>query len=186
MVALGISMALSHPQIIDKGDEDVMREGKEYLVRAIRESTRKTISEAEALKIVNLVSQYSSYWEKRCENEGLIPKEIYYGIIHHESRFRARATSYFPAYGLMQLTPIWRGKAPKYNVDEDMYDVAKNICAGIYVFNHYVRLARHKNVDDILSSALAYYNAGYRGANLGRGKVYAEEVMSISKKYRTI
>lgn len=163
-----------------------MKIGKEYLVRAIREATYKTVSVEEAKKIVNLVSQYSSYWETRCENEGLIPKEIYYAIIHRESRFDPKAKSFYPAYGLMQLTPVWRGKAPGYNTDEDMYNIAKNICAGVYVFNQYVRLARHKNSEDVIGMALACYNVGYRAAKEGKGKTYAEYVRLISKRFKTI
>lgn len=152
------------------------------LARRIQKANNRVVM-ADALKIVDLVQELAPYWEKKCGTTGEIPREIYFGLIHVESRFNPKATSGAPAFGLMQLTRIWRGRLEFYKTDEDMYDPAKNIHSGIRVFQRYVQLAKQQNVEDNIRTALAYYNAGPTGARQGRGWDYADKVIAAAKLY---
>lgn len=146
----------------------------------------RKVSLEEAQKLVDIVEKAVSYWEGRCGLKGKIPIEIYFGIIHVESRWNAKAVSKAPAYGLMQVTPIWKGKLAMYQKDEDMFNPEKNIQSGVRIFCHYIEVAYHiQKLEDYIRSALAYYNAGVAGARQGKGWTYADAVIQASKLYRT-
>jgi len=94
----------------------------------------------------------------------------------------------------MQVTPIWRGKLPRYAADDDMFDPVKNIHSGVGVLFRYAKtvkvLYRRDPAHpcwcymDTQKAILACYNAGPTGMQEGRGRDYAEKVLKAADLYK--
>ncbi len=127
-----------------------------------------------------------------------ISVELMLAIIYVESKFNPVAVSRTGAGGLMQLIPAtareYGLKVPNYanklkpnlngKVDE-RFDAHKNLDAGLRYFNFLL-----KKYLNNFTLALGAYNVGpgrvrINGALIGRGKIYAEKVLSRQQLYRT-
>ena len=127
-----------------------------------------------------------------------ISVELMLAMIYVESNFNPVAVSRTGAGGLMQLIPAtareYGLKVPNYvnklkpnlngKVDE-RFDAHKNLDAGLRYFNYLL-----KKYLNNLTLALGAYNVGpgrvrINGTLIGRGKIYAEKVLSRQELYRT-
>lgn len=142
------------------------------------QKTNAKITADERLSIIQAVERFAPYFEQRVGLAGKIPRCLYYGVIHVESHYNPRATSKAPARGLMQVTPIWRGRCQGYVKDEDLYQITPAIQAGCQILAGYLQRSKGD-----LRTALAYYNAGPAGAKAGRGWDYADKVLNAAALY---
>lgn len=166
---------------------------KEQLVAKILQNNPK-LSKDNAMLIASSVIKAIRYWEAKTKIKSPLPYHVYFGIIHVESRYNSRAASSASACGLMQVTPIWRGKLPLYATDVDMFDPVKNIHSGVGVLFRYAKTVEALyRIDpthpcwrymDTQKATLACYNAGPTGMQQGRGRDYVEKVLKAAELYK--
>lgn len=166
---------------------------KEHLAAKILQNNPK-LSKDNAMLIASSVIKAVRYWESKAKIKNPLPYHVYLGVIHVESRYNPNAESSAPARGLMQITPIWRGKLPLYAVDDDLYDPVKNIHSGIGILFHYAKIVKALNKKDPthpcwvyldpLKATLACYNAGPTGMQQGKGRDYVEKVLNAAELYK--
>ena len=188
LVILVFIVLLTHPTPVRSPDthpshKHVQKEGinttqYETKLSAKIQKTNPKLSETERVKIIQAVEKHAPFFEQRVGLSGKIPRCLYYGLIHVESHYNPRATSAAPARGLMQVTPIWRGRCQGYKADDDLYQIDNAVKAGCQILAGYLQ---RTNGD--LRTALAYYNAGPAGAKAGRGWDYAEKVLNAAANY---
>ncbi len=113
--------------------------------------------------------KYKQYIEKYSKTYN-IEDELIYAVIHNESSFNPFATSYIPAYGLMQIVPIYAGRAVSSYIFERevllspsyLYDYSNNIMVG----TAYLSLIYHNYLKNIINKksrlycTIAAYNTG--------------------------
>ena len=126
-------------------------------------------------------AQVDGYITESAMRNGLDPLLIY-SIMHQESSFKQRATSYKGARGLMQLMP---GTAARYGVS-NIYDPKQNIEGG----SRYMKFLLNRFQGN-LSLALAGYNAGEGAVDKYGWRIppYAETqeyVRRISRRYNLL
>lgn len=113
--------------------------------------------------------KYKKYIDKYSQ-EFKIPNELIYAIIHNESSFNPFATSYIPAYGLMQVVPMYAGRTASAIIFEReiilspsyLYDYSNNIMIGTAylskVYHEYFKGI--KDTTSRLYCTIAAYNTG--------------------------
>jgi membrane-bound lytic murein transglycosylase C len=136
------------------------REGTEAMVVTIPLPKERVSKKAEQYR--DTVRQHSGKWDI---NEPLI-----LAVIHTESAFNPMATSYVPAYGMMQIVPRYAGKEaaerlwgkPKLLSPSYLYDANKNIGVGTVYLNilYYQYFENVKDTDSRLFCSIAAYNTG--------------------------
>lgn len=166
---------------------------KEQLAAKILQNNPK-LSKDNAMLIASSVIKAVRYWEAKAKIKSPLPYHVYFGIIHVESRYNSKAASSASARGLMQVTPIWRGKLPLYAVDADMFDLVKDVHSGVGILFRYAKtvkaLYRRDPTHpcwcymDTQKAILACYNAGPTGMQQGRGRDYAEKVLKAAELYK--
>lgn len=103
-------------------------------------------------------------------NKEALPSALIYAIIQTESSFNPRATSYVPAYGLMQIVPVTAGvdayiylyNEKKLLSGEYLYESSNNIEIGS-AYLHILYYKYFKDIKDPLSRlfcSIAAYNTG--------------------------
>lgn len=103
-------------------------------------------------KIVDSILKYSKVF--------VFPPDLVIFVMNTESDFEVSAKSNKGAVGLMQVLPaVWLDEENKYSLlnfgiktKEDLFDINKNIFAGVYILNHYKNLC-----DGDLKCALRRY-----------------------------
>jgi len=96
-----------------------------------------------------------------------ISPDLLMAVIHTESTYRPSAVSREGACGLTQIQPRWWAKelmsAGILTVEEDIFDIDRNIEAGAYVLSQYISTSKD------IPEALYRYNGGGIG--------YADKVL---------
>ena len=109
-----------------------------------------------------------------CEEHHIEPGVVF-AIIDRESDFRADAIGdKGKSFGLMQIQERWHIERMEKLGCDDLLDPYQNVMVGI---DYLAELFERENG---VEWALAAYNAGASGANLGYGSNYAEEVLNHS------
>ncbi len=109
-----------------------------------------------------MVQKHAGKWE--------IDEPLVFAVIHTESAFNPLATSYVPAYGMMQIVPKYAGKEaaeklwgkPKLLAPSYLYNADNNIQIGSVYLNilYYRYFNRVKNPQSRLFCAISAYNTG--------------------------
>jgi peptidoglycan lytic transglycosylase C len=135
-------------------------EGTEAMVVTIPLPKDRVSKKAEQYR--DTVRRHSGKWD--------INEPLVLAVIHTESAFNPMATSYVPAYGMMQIVPRYAGKEaaeklwgkPKLLSPSYLYDANKNIEVGTVYLNilYYQYFEEVKDTDSRLFCSIAAYNTG--------------------------
>jgi membrane-bound lytic murein transglycosylase C len=115
-----------------------------------------------AAQYKDMVNKHAGKWE--------IDDPLVLAVIHTESAFNPMATSYVPAYGMMQIVPRYAGKEaaeklwgkPKLLAPSYLYNAENNIEIGSVYLNilYYRYFKKVKNPESRLLCAISAYNTG--------------------------
>lgn len=119
-------------------------------------------------------------------NEFDLDSNLILALIYTESRFDPYATSVVGAQGLMQVMPFWRHDLDFIESRKDLYDIDKNIKAGVVIYKRYLAkfdsnhelalLAYNRGPDHVLHDLRRGYNPsnGYEVAVLAKYRQLGE------------
>ena len=156
---------------------------KRYVLRQVNSHTIKAepsqkVKDAFVYKVVIDLPKDATYKRSRLylnevrENAKRehLPLSLIFAVIHTESSFNPKATSYVPAYGLMQIVPHTAGvdsyrylyRVKKIPSSRYLYNSRNNIRLGSAYLHllFYSYLRRIKNPQSRLYCAIAAYNTG--------------------------
>ena len=115
-----------------------------------------------AAQYEDMVHKHAGKWE--------LDGPLVFAVIHTESAFNPMATSYVPAYGMMQIVPQYAGKEaaeklwgkPKLLAPSYLYNADNNIEIGSVYLNilYYRYLNKIKNPESRLFCTISAYNTG--------------------------
>jgi membrane-bound lytic murein transglycosylase C len=115
-----------------------------------------------AAQYKDMVQKHADKWE--------IDDPLVFAVIHTESAFNPMATSYVPAYGMMQIVPRYAGKEaaeklwgkPKLLAPSYLYKADNNIEIGSVYLNilYYRYFKKVENPESRLLCAISAYNTG--------------------------
>lgn len=135
-------------------------EGSKVMVVTIPLPKTRVSKKAEQYR--KTIAQYAGKWD--------INEPLVLAVIHTESAFNPMATSYVPAYGMMQIVPRYAGKevaeklwgkakllSPSY-----LYDAEKNIEVGTVYLNilYHRYFKKVKDSESRLFCSISAYNTG--------------------------
>lgn len=110
----------------------------------------------------NIVKKYAIQWK--------LDDALVLAVIHTESAFNPMATSYIPAYGMMQIVPKYSGievskklwGKPKLLAPSYLYNAEKNIEIGVVYLNllYYQYFRQVKDPESRLYCTISAYNTG--------------------------
>lgn len=147
------------------------------VVEQIPEVEQPTEQEEAVEKVTYLVpmeQELQDFIIRLCEEHHIEPGVVF-AIIDQESDFRADAVGdNGKSFGLMQIQKRWHVERMNKLGCDDLLDPYQNVMVGI---DYLAELFERENG---VEWALAAYNAGPSGANLGYGSNYAEEVLNHS------
>jgi membrane-bound lytic murein transglycosylase C len=133
---------------------------KEAMVVTIPMPKDRASRKAEQYK--EIVQRHAGKWE--------MDEPLVFAVIHTESAFNPMATSYVPAYGMMQIVPRYAGKEaaeklwgePKLLAPSYLYNADNNIEIGSVYLNilYYRYFKKVKNPESRLFCAISAYNTG--------------------------
>jgi len=151
---------------------------KKVNTKTVKKRPSKKIKNAFVYKVVVKLPKDTTYKRsKMYENEvrenasrQKLPVSLVFAIMHTESSFNPKATSYVPAYGLMQIVPHTAGvdsyrylyKVKKIPSSRYLYNSKNNIRLGSAYLHilYYGYLKKVKNPQSRLYCAIAAYNTG--------------------------
>lgn len=115
-----------------------------------------------AVQYKEIVQKHAGQWE--------VDDPLVFAVIHTESAFNPMATSYVPAYGMMQIVPRYAGKEateklwgkPKLLAPSYLYNADNNIEIGSVYLNilYYRYFKMVKDPESRLFCAISAYNTG--------------------------
>ena len=156
---------------------------KEFVYKKVNDKTikkrpSKKVKNGFVYKVVVKLPKNATYKRSKLyENEvrenasrQKLPVSLVFAIMHTESAFNPKATSYVPAYGLMQIVPHTAGvdsyrylyKVKKIPSSRYLYNSKNNIRLGSAYLHllYYGYLKKIKNPQSRLYCAIAAYNTG--------------------------
>ena len=156
---------------------------KEFVYKKVNDKTiqkrlSKKVKNGFVYKVVVKLPKDATYKRSKVyENEvrenasrQKLPVSLVFAIMHTESAFNPKATSYVPAYGLMQIVPHTAGadsyrylyKVKKIPSSRYLYNSKNNIRLGSAYLHllYYGYLKKIKNPQSRLYCAIAAYNTG--------------------------
>jgi len=149
-------------ELLKRGNFTTVKNSKGYTVNRfkVKIPPKRILKKAKELKPI--VRRESSKWN--------LPQELIFAVIHTESYFNPFATSYVPAYGLMQIVPRYAGRevskflwgrpvllSPSY-----LYNPENNIVIGsAYLYLLYSKyFSGVRDPQSRLYMSIAAYNTG--------------------------
>jgi hypothetical protein len=147
------------------------------VVEQVPEVEQPTVQEEAVVSVtypVPMEQELQDFIISLCEEHHIEPGVVF-AVIDRESDFRADAVGdNGKSFGLMQIQKRWHVERMEKLGCDDLLDPYQNVMVGI---DYLAELFERENG---VEWALAAYNAGASGANLGYGSNYAEEVLNHS------
>jgi soluble lytic murein transglycosylase-like protein len=177
---MGCVLSLGHIASASAGKRQLTDEFRKELQSLIQQDQLQSFEDKFEAQVwlVDMGSRIKRMYPNTNENEALkLLKHVHYqskrlklnpqlilAIIQIESGFERFAVSKAGALGLMQIMPFW--KAEIGQVDDNLFDITKNIRYGCSIFRLYL-----KQTKGDVGRALARYN-GSRGSTKYSNKVF--------------